>query len=209
MYKHAVMADHTLDSSDGPVQLKRVSVGNLVLPSGRIVAQDPFVDVFEEPFTRTVPPGTYPVYLTIAHLPDGDERVAFATVSFRPVAPKSWEMALLPGDDPAELEEDEYFGYGVDLGAGAFIDAETLEVYQERYAGEDDPYERMKLMENLNGSSWTYLNMVVDLTTGGNLVAFDSGWGDGSYASFFGLDEQGVCCLVTDFGILESEVGEG
>jgi hypothetical protein len=201
------MSDHTVHLNQGPIELKRVSVGNLVLPSGRIVAQDPFVDVYEEPFTRTVAPGTYPVYLTIAHLPDGDQRVAFATVAFRPAVPKTWEMALLPGDDPDELEEDEVFGYGVDLGAGAFVDAETLKDYQQRYADEDDPYERMQLMEKVAGTTCSYLNLEVDSTSGGNLVAFDAGWGDGAYASYFGLDQQGVCCLVTDFGVLEDEAG--
>jgi hypothetical protein len=48
-----------------------------------------------------------------------------------------------------------------------------------------------------------WAELVVDPDTGANLVAFSSGYGDGAYPSFWGIDESGeLCCLVTDFGIL-------
>jgi hypothetical protein len=48
-----------------------------------------------------------------------------------------------------------------------------------------------------------WANVVLDSTTGANIVAFDSGYGDGIYASFFGYDAQDrPVCLITDFEVL-------
>ena len=44
----------------------------------------------------------------------------------------------------------------------------------------------------------------MDETTGVNIIAFSSGWGDGCYPSYWGYDaaDQRVA-LVTDFGVLD------
>lgn len=42
-----------------------------------------------------------------------------------------------------------------------------------------------------------------------NIICFRSGFGDGSYPSFFGFDANGqVCQLVTDFGLFYDEPEE-
>ncbi|WP_225764994.1 DUF4241 domain-containing protein [Inquilinus sp. Marseille-Q2685] len=42
-----------------------------------------------------------------------------------------------------------------------------------------------------------------------NVAMFSSGWRDGFYASYFGLDETGrVVALVTDFGVVEWRAGK-
>jgi hypothetical protein len=46
--------------------------------------------------------------------------------------------------------------------------------------------------------------VTLDPGSGANLVAFESGAGDGSYPSYWGLDEAGLpAALVTDFGLLD------
>src|SRR5688572_1614093 len=77
-------------------------IAELVLTSGKIVACDPFTLWGEQPFARAVPPGRYPVFLTIAHYKGGDKREAFASVRFHPDNPVRWEMALLAGQDASE-----------------------------------------------------------------------------------------------------------
>jgi hypothetical protein len=45
----------------------------------------------------------------------------------------------------------------------------------------------------------------VGAETGANVVAISSGFGDGGYASFAGLDANGrVVVVLTDFGILDA-----
>jgi Protein of unknown function (DUF4241) len=38
----------------------------------------------------------------------------------------TWEPALRPGEDPATLQPDEFFGFGVDTGTGCFLDASAV-----------------------------------------------------------------------------------
>src|SRR5262245_22234861 len=69
-------------------------VGKPFLPSGRIVACDPFLVYDADPFEVTVKPGRYPVRLSIAHL-GTDQRIAAATIAFAPrKKPHEWWMAM-------------------------------------------------------------------------------------------------------------------
>ena len=50
-----------------------------------------------------------------------------------------------------------------------------------------------------------FVNVVVDPATGANVVGFPSGFGDGGYPSWFGLDAAGApVVLITDFGIVDA-----
>lgn len=103
-------------------------VGTLALPTGHIVACDPFwlTEAFD-PYTTVVPPGHYPVRLSIATFADGDRRVACAMLSFAEREVVRWELALRPGQDPRDLPPGELFGYPVDAGTGCFADQATME----------------------------------------------------------------------------------
>jgi hypothetical protein len=187
--------------------LKLHTLGELVLPTGRIVACDPFLAYGdEEPFTRGVAPGRYPVLVNVAE-DEGDARVAYAIVRFGGRPPVRWEMALLPGQDTGALGEGEFFGYGVDAGTGCFMDAQVVPVLVERSTEENEHNgDLVEAMEKTYVHTWSWLDVVLDPATGANVVAFSSGWGDGSYPSFWGFDETGaVACLVTDFGLFWPE----
>ena len=52
-----------------------------------------------------------------------------------------------------------------------------------------------------------WADFLLDDKTGLNVVFCSSGWGDGSYASYWGFDRDGeVVCLVTDFQVLPRTV---
>ena len=117
----------------GRVVLRRREAGELVVTSGCVVACDPLTEPDAEPFLMGVANGRYPVSLSVAHFEDGDQRVAGALVSFAPGgAVARWEMALVAGDDPAELEEGEIIGYPVDSGTGCFMDERAARLLAER-----------------------------------------------------------------------------
>jgi Protein of unknown function (DUF4241) len=127
--------------------------------------------------------------------------VACAMVRFRSLSAVSWEMAVLPNQNPADLPEGNFYGYGVDGGMGCFVDNEVLEPLNKD--------ERTRLTEGVierasqPHSAGCPLNLAVDPVSGANLIAFSAGLGDGAYASFWGFDKSGeLCCLVTDFGVL-------
>ncbi|MFF5974646.1 DUF4241 domain-containing protein [Streptomyces sp. NPDC012769] len=192
--------------------LSPVEVGELALPTGRLVACDPFVSLGHgesEPFTVTVAPGRYPVQAAVATLVDpGEEpdphphtRIAAVRLVVRAAPVAAWEMALLPGQDLAELGEDEFFGYGVDAGAGCFHDASADDAFP---GTDEDEGAVWAAMEGVGHGPEVFLAEGEDRH---NLAGFTSGWGDGCYPTWIGRDADGeVACFVTDFLVAPPEL---
>jgi hypothetical protein len=199
-YRDVLGDGQTVTCSGKAASLQVYRMPDVRLPSGAIVACDGFI-MDAQPYTRRVKPGTYPVTLAIAAF-DDDERIAFAQFRFAERPAVRWEMALVEGQDVAKLQPGYYFGYGVDSGTGYFTDAPTAEYLQKQF----DP--EMKFFDRVSGEmektyrhtrSWVHVE-----TPRGSAALFTSGFGDGSYASYFGLDESDeAVAIITDFGVLE------
>src|SRR5689334_15083192 len=71
----ALKNNQTLQTQDGPVFLWTVPCGDLTLPSGRLVACDPFVFLAPTgtPFIET-PKGNFPVVVTLADVSEQQDR---------------------------------------------------------------------------------------------------------------------------------------
>ncbi|HEY0152344.1 MAG TPA: DUF4241 domain-containing protein [Longimicrobium sp.] len=198
------LTEGTLDLPDGTrVTLSLHPLGDLVLPTGQIVASDPFI-ADDPPYTRGVAPGRYPVLVNVA-LINTDSRVAYAILRFSRQRPVQWEMARYPKHDPATPGENEFSGYGVDSGAGCFIDAGAVRILVERTAADGGENQDLtQRMAETYVDTWSWVNYVLDPDTGANVIAFSAGWGDGVYPSFWGLDETGApVCLLTDFRVFQ------
>lgn len=205
LFSQAFGSGFTVTPPDGPIRLSGLEIGNLAVPSGRIVACDPFLCDRTEAFGRRVPVGKFPVQLAMARL-QHDERVAFARILFadRPVV--RWEMALRPGQTLKDLEPGYIHGYGVDTGTGAFMDAAAQVPY---LAATADEAVTMRLVDALNNAPVGSRAWLLRPYGHANVAMFSSGWGDGFYASYFGLDSAGrVVALVTDFGVVEWHAGK-
>lgn len=212
--------------------LIRREMGMLNLPSGRVMACDPIAFAPYPPFTVTVEPGFYPgaIYI-INYVENEDSRVALAAIFFSTQKAVRWEMALTSEDlNPAELGPDDFFGYAVDAGTGGFMSAEAADYYAAKMH-EDYELNRDKYEMNIGGASvfigaffdnpvdeliekffetsvptYGLLNEELQGSDGLNMVLFSSGFGDGRYPSYFGYDQDDrVCCLVTDFLIIDQE----
>ncbi|MCD6073040.1 MAG: uncharacterized protein K0S42_3556, partial [Microvirga sp.] len=107
------------------VSFRVFEAGQLRLPSGKIIACDPFVSMDRPAFTVSVPAGEYPVRLALVEGGNDARRVALARLAISSAPVVRWEMALVAGQDAATLKADEIFGYPVDAGTGSFLDAET------------------------------------------------------------------------------------
>jgi hypothetical protein len=191
-------------SGGSAAQLSVSRAGDLVLQTGRVVAADVFL--FDNiPFTRWLPSGTHPVF--VLHAAAGsDDRIAAAMIRVGPGDPVRWEPALTLGQDAARLPPDQFFGYGVDSGIGCFASAEAVEYLSRAGAAAGDAYSAR--VEAAMFPSKTEFRLVADIPLGDgtalNVVAFQSGWGDGGYPSYFGLDAEGTpFVLMTDFQILD------
>ena len=178
--------------------------GTLAVPSGRIAVGDPASGICRA-LVRAVPPGRYPVSISVATLEEpADRRVAAAMVRFsaRPIA--RWEPALAEGDDPATLQPGQFFGYGVDAGIACFIDAEVAPAI-------DFDFWEQRIVPTILRSDPKALCASAEVKAeDANVVAFTSGAGDGVYASFWGLDAGGApVVLVTEFRVIGAEVTSG
>jgi hypothetical protein len=183
-------------------------VGRLELPSGTIVTCDPFI-VDGPPLARHVTPGSYPVSLSVASFGTNgkaDQRVAAATVHFRRGTPVRWEVARF--SDPPR-QEDEEPGYPVDVGTACFMDADAQAAIKAEPPIWPTPSQKsleQQLLTDNYVHTWGWAVYRPDPASKANCVAFMSGYGDGVYSSYWGLDESGTpVCLTTDFEVFTDE----
>ena len=195
-----------------------VQCGSLFLPSGRLVACDPFA--FMEPRDNPhilAPTGHFPVAVTIADVSEKLDRShireAYASITFRD-GTESHRRALAlarEGEVRPALEGDNYIGFPVDTGTACFVDDSVIA------AGMPDPrtwYEA--LFENERPDCWFnrmddpqhiragIANIQLPLARNGeNLILFHSGWGDGVYPVVGSFDDQDELLSVhIDFGVI-------
>ncbi len=191
------------DDNGAPATLRVYALGELVAPSGAIVACDPLTAIAPRPFARRVAPGRYPALVSVAQLADGDQRVACAQLRLSDAPVARWEIARLAGQERIALREGEFLGYAVYATVGCFMDAQASSVLDARYE-RDEGYdeELIDALEAHHTEAWGYADVALDDDSGLNVIIFSSGWGDGDYASYWGYDADGApACLVTDFGL--------
>lgn len=200
-----------------------VDCGVLNLPSGRLVACDPFADM-----TRggnhyfQVPPGSYPVRVTVIDVSEAQDgshvREAYASLllSESPEVRRGAVVLLREEDEPPTLEEGEFIGFGVDAGTACFVDDEALKIgmppeeeWQELFDSAEPTcwFARMDDPESLRSG---LANIPLPLAKNGeNLILFHSGWGDGAYPVVGGYDaDDRLVAVHIDFLIIEGELPE-
>ncbi|MGG0027314.1 DUF4241 domain-containing protein [Bacillus safensis subsp. osmophilus] len=149
----------------------------------------------DQSFTRKVALGKYPILLVVKRLESGDERVAYSMIKFTNEQAIEWELATRAGQELKHLKEVEFFGYGVNTGMGCFMEAEAA-IYLQAYE------EFAEALEQNYKHTWDWL--VTRFHDKVDIAMFTTGFSDGMYPSFWGLDQKGKpACLVTDFLIME------
>jgi hypothetical protein len=166
----------------GRFTLKLEQAGELAVSSGRIVACDAFV-FHDQALSKKVAPGKYPVILSVACFTN-DQRVACAMLRISEKRVAKWTFG---------------YSYGVDSGTGSFMDRDAARLYEAKVTRDSRFFEH--IIDAMEKSKFT--NFVLDPASGANVIAFSSGFGDGQYSTYIGLDEEGqVARIVTDFGLL-------
>ncbi|MEU7757286.1 DUF4241 domain-containing protein [Micromonospora sp. NPDC049171] len=179
--------------------------GDVVLPTGQVVGCDPLVCPEAEPFTVTVPPGRYAARAWVAVVlredAEVDRRVAAFQLLVSDEPTTRWELAVAGDQDVATLGADDYFGYGVDAGAGTLADPTALSVLE---GWDYDQVEQVFIPDRLPSSPVPGLiTAVLDEASGANVVTVATGWGDGCYGTWIGRAADGrVTSFVTDFMVV-------
>jgi len=197
-----------VDEIAGSAVIALTEIGKLELPTGRVVAGDPMAGLGEdsEAFTAEVAPGAYPVVVARAQWPEneGDVRIVAAKLVIRDEPVAAWEPALVAGQDPAELADDEMFGYGVDTASGCFVDASHAGLSETLLAGEGD--EGLIWDVFMEAEDAAVARIVSDPESGRAVAVFTSGWGDGAYPTWVGRTASGeVACFATEFFVVPDD----
>ncbi len=212
---------HFLDAVETPwgepVDLAWHEIAPLILTSGAIIAGDPF-DLLtnDQPaFAPQVAPGRYPVRLIVGYFPNPadtmthalvtDLRVTLAVLCLNTDEPVRWEKAAPASVN--KLQEDEIWCYTTDSGCGAFLDAATLPMLQQRYRQQSGfPDLLADILAAHSRPTYTWADILLEATSCSNLTIFSAYGGNGEYGSYWGYDakDQPVC-LVTDFDVLDTE----
>ena len=177
-------------------------IGELIVKSGSIVACDPLCLSNIEPFIIPVPNGSFPVFLSDIDFIWGYHIVAEAVLNFSNEDVVEWKSALVKKQDPfysgKEISE-----YTVDSGIGCFMDAEVAKLLLSKMKDENYADKITDEIEKSFSETMSLANIEINSETGGNLIAFSTGFGDGIYSSQIGYDKNGkIACIVTDFDIL-------
>ena len=203
---------HFTEKVIGNREVDVLDIGAVHFPSGTIFACDPLVELEDTPpFIQTIPAGTYPVKICVVPSEKYGDRYACVKVEVSREKPVRYELGMTGKEDlDEELDEDEYFGFGVDAGMGCVADIQTQAAFKTYWAKrleEDpdiDPYndlfcdlleENAKACPKYQLSHGDWLNWTVP-DTDCNLPIFASGWGDGYYPVYFGYDAKGEVCAV-------------
>jgi len=215
----ALKSEESVQTKDGPRLLWTVPCGELAVPSGRLVACDPFVFLQprDNPFV-TVPKGRFPVFVTLMDFSKAQDkshvREAYASILFS--SKKEAFRKALPvvreGEERPEQKGDEFIGFGVDAGTACFVDDSVVGpcMPDPRTWGAD-------LFENSRPDCWFVrmddpnhirggiANIVLPLARHGeNLILFHSGWGDGVYPVVGSFDSSGeLVAAHIDFFVVE------
>lgn len=202
-------------------EMEMMEIGNVSLPSGKIVVRDPLVYLSsdEKPYFIQAPKGNFPVTIAVVKSEDWGDRYAVVKVEFTKEKPVVYREALIGIEDLEDVTEDDFFGFSVDAGLGCITDAEVLPSVDQFVAATDvdnvyDDYfaeifaQSYKDHPNNQRDAGDWINWTVP-NTDYQIPMFASGFGDGSYPVYFAYDTHGeICGLYIQFIDVELALSE-
>ena len=184
--------------------LSVIDCGFLLMPTGRLVACDPFATLRKgNDLCSQIPPGRYRVLVTLADVSDANDgshvREAYATLMLDETAAEATRRIITPsreGACPPEMGDDgAYYGFPVDAGTACFVDQGAIDTlmpdgnWYEDLFDNGTPNSWFARMDDASHVRAGIANIPLpQATQGENIVVIHSGWGDGHYPVVGGYD---------------------
>ena len=194
--------------------LESFEAGVLHLSSGRLVACDPVVTPDKTAFNQLFPKGDFQV---LVHKERESNCIAFAEIVFdKNQLAENWTLALCGDQNLEDLKEGEIFGYPVESGMGSFMDKDAQNALNNL---EQDLFHKkgadfMGIYEEFFHAHFFDEKGAIDQfavlkpydSKPENIVAFETGYGEGFYATYIGYskDNQPVK-LISEFIEIETD----
>ncbi len=205
---NALQDGSEVDVDNKTYKLSIVPCGELIMPSGRLVACDPFAGLTKEQnvFVQ-LPAGRYPVTATLADVSgmyDGSHmREAYLTLLLDKDASEVRRRIITPllgEEEPThEMENDgSYHGFPVDAGTACFVDAEAVrtcmpdeQTWYEGLFDNDSPDSWFNAMDDAGRIREGIANIKLPMAENGeNIILCHSGWGDGHFPVIGGYNSN-------------------
>lgn len=199
-----------------------LDIGTVNFPTGEIIVCDPLVSLDRTitPYFTKVPQGIFPLTAAIVEVEQDHYRYAAVKVHFNENPADHLVMALQGDEDIEDIEEGDFFGFGVDAGLGTIVDIKTRDAYcdfiekwkKENPEGNtyndffkeefEKSYEKHPQFQR-EGGDW--INFTIPGTEL-SIPMFQSGFGDGVYPVYFAYDKNNnICQMIIEFINIELE----
>ena len=194
--------------------LETYEVGNIHISSGFSVASDPLISPDHSAFNQEFPKGDFQV---LVHKERESNCIAYAEIVFdKNQLAENWTLALCGDQNLEDLKEGEIFGYPVESGMGSFMDKDAQNALNNL---EQDLFHKkgadfMGIYEEFFHSHFFDEKGAIDQfavlkpydSKPENIVAFETGYGEGFYATYIGYskDNQPVK-LISEFIEIETD----
>ncbi|MCI5056916.1 MAG: DUF4241 domain-containing protein [Flavobacteriales bacterium] len=201
-------------------KLHKLEIGDLKVPTGKLLVCDPLAHLRKEvePYYVQVTPGEYPITVLVVEVEEDHYRYVAVKVKFTQELAVEYSEALVGSEDLNNLEEGDYFGFGVDAGLATIIDEKTRDEFcyfrnewekKNKGANIYDDYFASEFKKSFNENpvfqrdAGDWINFKIP-NTDLNIPMIQSGFGDGVYPAYFGFDKDGMPAdLVVQFIDLE------
>lgn len=193
--------------------IETFEVGKIVLPTGQLVASDPLTTGEMPAFETAFPIGEFSAFV---HKEKDSNCIAYAEIVFSDAEISEWKLATRSGENPEELKEGEIFGYPVESGMGCFMDLETQaglnhlekDLFQKKgddFMGIYEEFFHPYFFDD-NGAIDQFAILKPQEEKPGNIMAFETGYGEGFYATYIGFDQNNAPVkIVSEFIEMEIE----
>ena len=191
-----------------------LTVGTVDVPSGKVICADPLdylegEHIFAPVLKREIPKGSYPAEVSICRHDNIGIRMCTARLKIKDTKAVRYELAESEEDSAAMICSDGVLhGFPVDAGMMCFIDAGAAKNYQSFFdkwhkenPEKNNYYDYFKaFFEESDKKLPAYQREGGDFIewanpdTGERMVQIASGFGDGFYQSFWGIDDSGEIC---------------